>query len=729
MKHKVYNILYLAALAVAAMMTIVSCKDEVELPRAFITVDTSSINAPAAAATFKVNVEANCDWSVDIDDSASQWISVSGGDMVGNGSITINMKQNTTDESRSFTLVAHNHSNSAIANIELKQNSALSGGVTSIGTLRKMMDNENFAGEAGLKIRGIVVSDQRNANFKPGMIAIADGTDPDCGIAVKTRATVYVSPGEEVEVNLEGASASYIDGMKVIVPADDAMIAKTECTPITPTPVKISLSDACDGKYESMYVTVAGQIIASDLRKESLAESVTLMDELNKTIGLYVSGNSLLGEAQVPTGSGYVNGLIVYNDGIASLAPCAPNDIALSAARFDGGIMFPYVFSLMTEGSNNNGRYVDFVSDSSDANKTYIESKDGTGARLNVSLNAKSKTFYYWNENSGHHNLQLASWLDGNGNYMLLTFPLCEDITDGFRISFGLGGQKNAPANWEILYSTDNKTWMSTGARISIPKGVTFGGGKGYLYFSADIHVKTPIARKETLYVKLRPADKVSISGGSLSDGYGRAVLHSCVVLDRIESRSTAKPAGAIYFEAFDLLTQGLDYRLGDRLSAMLNYCGDAIDKWDDGQLNGLSGVNVYQRPGYAQIGYVDTQSTSQKAYVNKSGSLITPELGVSGNVKVTFKAMAYRNTGVFSAGANTAKDFNGDADHATIEIVDGGTINGVPKAAISSLSYSSFKKYTYEIENVTPSTRLKFSSTDDSEFTRWFIDEICVTK
>ena len=193
-------------------------------------------------------------------------------------------------------------------------------------------------------------------------------------------------------------------------------------------------------------------------------------------------------------------------------------------------------------------------------------------------------------------------------------------------------------------------------------------------------------------------------------------------------SFSTEKPAGAVYFEPFDNLTTGLDYRHGDKLAGMLNFCGSDISVWDAGAKNGLSGTNVRQRPGYAQIGFVETQTVAQGSYANSAGSLLTPAFGASGTLRVSFDAMAYKNTSVHSNSG--AKDMNGDLKSVVVEVIGGGTIDGAAKKVVSGLTYTEFKNFTLTIDGATASTALRFTSEPASgEFSRWFIDNICVTK
>ena len=91
------------------------------------------------------------------------------------------------------------------------------------------------------------------------------------------------------------------------------------------------------------------------------------------------------------------------------------------------------------------------------------------------------------------------------------------------------------------------------------------------------------------------------------------------------------------------VLTEGLDYLYGDKLAAMLNYCGSDISEWSAELKNGLSGTHVRQRPGYAQIGYVESQAVKRAEYKNEAGALLTPALNAAGDLNLSFRAMAAR--------------------------------------------------------------------------------------
>ena len=89
---------------------------------------------------------------------------------------------------------------------------------------------------------------------------------------------------------------------------------------------------------------------------------------------------------------------------------------------------------------------------------------------------------------------------------------------------------------------------------------------------------------------------------------------------------------------------------------------------------------------------------------------------------------MAYKNTSVHANSG--AKDLKGDLKSVVVEVIGGGTIDGSSKKVVSGLYYTKFKRFTLTIDGATASTAVRFTSEPASgEFSRWFIDNICVTK
>lgn len=738
MKYNFMNkYIWLATFLVCVLLSATSCKDDVGLPMQTIELSDEMITASAFAANYSVDVQANCDWTIEMDGNDGNWADISLTKAVGMATVDIKLENNDTEKERTLMLtVVANRNRSVVKRLTLVQNPSVMEGYVSISDIRTMAEsNGTYTFSEDKRMRAVVVSNILEENYHEHCVALQSSNLPNSGITLRTDEPLYVAVGTELEVALQGAviSRNAETHLLELKATSDEKIEQTATNPIIPQAVTVSVADLNAGKYESMYVTIPSQVVIADLKKEKLSDNVTMQTDNDERFAMYVLKKSSFADKEIPTGGGTLSGIAAPYQDVYAVMPCTEEDINLSMSRFDGGITLPYVFSLMTTGSNENGKYVLFTKES-DVRNNSLTATDGTGVTLTARLNASSKAFSYWNDNSGHHNLPMGTWLDGSDDYLLFSFPLGQDILNGFRFSIGLGAQPNAPANWQIEYSIDNNTWYkASGApHIIIPKGKNSGGGKHFFYHSVVVDkTAIPLLRKQTLYIRISPYDKNTVSGNALSNSNGRIQVHSCAVLETIPAFETTRPSGnVVYWEPFDKLTEGLDYRYGDKLSAMLNFCGSDIENWTETVKNNLSGTNVRQRPGYAQIGYVETQLVAQTAYTNNIGVLNTPALGATGNLQVSFKAMAYKNTSVYTAGSNTAKDIDGDARTVKVEVVGGGTIDGTTNKIISGLNYTSFKTFTLTVENARPETYLRFTSAPDTgSFSRWFIDDICVTK
>lgn len=730
-----------APVALFAILAAASCADEVSTPMAYIELDTDSILAPSIESTIGLKVNANCDWFISMDGDGANWVRTSQTESTGSANIIMSFERNDSEQPRATVMNITNRANTAIGSIVITQNPATADGCISVSEIRQLASKGTYTFNQDAKMRAIVMSNQQTANFFPNTLAVAGNMASNNGITISTQEKMLLSPGEEIEVNLNGASVSRstVTGQMEIAPASDAAITRTAATAITPVPLKISSGDLATGQYEGLLVTLNAQVSINDMNKTSIAGLLTMQDQDKNLFGMAVLPTSTFASEAVPTGSGALTGIVVLYNGEYCVAPRSVSDIDLNNPRYDGGITFPYVLSFMTENANEKGRYINFFKDAADINNSYIMTKDGTGVTMKLNLSKAGNNqinFLFWADDSGHHNLQLGTFADGPDNDVIFVFPLDEDLPDGFRVQFGWGVQKNGCANWVVEYSVDCTTWYKAssgnGATFVIPQNAPYGQGLNYFNFTVDVpKPAVKIQRKQTLYIKMHPLDKKGINGGNVSatGSYGRATAHSCVAVDHIPSFSTPKPAGALWFQPFDGLTEGIDYRLGDRLCGLLNYCGSELATWSSTQSMGISGKNVHQRPGYAQIGYVETVTTSHLQLVNKVGELRTPAVGAAGNYVISFDAMAYNNSSVFQKAADKiSRDFGGDSRQALIEVVGGGTIDGATTKVITDLSYTEFKNYSVTVEGATAASYIKFKGLQESApFTRWFIDNICV--
>lgn len=700
---------------------------------AYIKLSSDSIMASAFASTYDVEIEANCDWTIEYEGDDSWWTFSGEDSSIGNGEISLALESNDSDAPRTVIFTIANGFGTVVKKLVITQSTFTPDGYEPISDLRALASNGSYTFTEAAKMKGVTVSNPRYGNFYDNCIAVESSAEPNSGIVIRANNTLYLNQGEEVEVNLLGATVSRnsATGLVEVAVDDDSKITRTSTTKINPVAVTVSADELLSGAYEGMFVTVDGQVLPAELRKESLAGTLQMQDNEGTVYNMTVLESCSFSTNSIPTGSGSVAGIAVKMNGIYGVMPTTVDDLLLSGARTDDSVVFPYIFSFMSLGADRSPKYLTFFQ-ATDPNDCYGTNDDGTGATIRFYLNSASKYINMWTENSGHHNIPSGTWAGAKGeHYIQLEYPMGEDVEGDVRLSFGLSSQANAPKNWVVQYSTDYTTWYDAenAPNVVLPDGKTYGSGKNYFYHEVDFHPVIPINRKQTLYVRITPYNNVSVSGGTVTSSSGRVSLHSCVVIDYVPSYSTKVPANAIYFEPFDMCTHGLDYRNGDKLSGMMNFCGADISTWS--VTNGLSGENVHQRPGYAQIGYVETQyDVAQTDYTNTVGVLNTPKLNASGTLKLSFKAMAYKNKSVYNVGTKASLDINGDMTVGTLEVVGGGTINGDTKVKVPSMSYDSFKLYSYTIEGATSDTYLRFTSEPtNGAFSRWFVDEICVTK
>lgn len=741
MKNRLSNSFFRTAAAFALLLSAGSCKDDVALPMQSIALDTHAILAPSFGTTLSFEVRANCDWQISVTGDDTSWAQLSRSEATGTATVAVAIGENATSASRSLTLRVAAKRNAAVAE-ELKfvQASATSEGYLSVPDLRTLAADGDYTVTQEVKLRGIVVSSVQDNNYFENCLALQSDLKPRCGITLRTDETLYRNPGEELEIDLKGAvvGVNAETGVMELKLVSDDRVVRSETTQVTPEALPVTYAQLASGDYESMYVSLDAQVVVSDLNKV-LSDNVTVQTADDERFTLYARQNSTFGIDAVPVGSGRLCGIAGVYDGNSVVMPCTAADFAaMNAPRFDGGITLPYVLSIMTRtATNGDGKYVYYSGSNSTGSidGVSVTAMDGTGANITAKLSSSGGNlgFRYWTESSGHHNLPMKSWQELDQNYALLTFPLNETIDGPFRFSFGWSASGSAPANWYLRYSNDNVTWYTPaptdGPHFVIPQGKTVGGGKNFFYWTIDIAPQIPLERRGTLYIRISPYDgtRVDRSGAAIGNG-GEIRLHSCAVVEKVPVFNTGKPAGAVYFEPFDNLTTGLDYRHGDKLAAMLNFCGSDISVWDAAVKNGLSGTHVRQRPGYAQIGFVETQTVAHGSYTNNTGALMTPAFGASGTLTLSFDAMAYKNTSVFSSSG--AKDLKGDLKSVVVEVIGGGTIDGAAKKVVSGLTYTEFNRFSLTIDGATASTAVRFTSEPASgEFSRWFIDNICVTK
>ena len=203
-----------------------------------------------------------------------------------------------------------------------------------------------------------------------------------------------------------------------------------------------------------------------------------------------------------------------------------------------------------------------------------------------------------------------------------------------------------------------------------------------------------------------------------------------------------SKASGNVYAEDFDRISGGVDYRHAgqangiEKLGLLGEIFGDSIENWTAEQKNGLSGSYVAERPGYVQIGYATypdgNRNTGVGSTTSHVGSLVTPTLeNASGTINLSFKAMCYRSP--FTGRAAMSANAQADITDIVVKINGAGSFDAsssVTTKTLSGISTSKFDKKTLIIYNSDATTQIEFTSTAVSgKFTRWFLDDICVSK
>lgn len=426
----------------------------------------------------------------------------------------------------------------------------------------------------------------------------------------------------------------------------------------------------------------------------------------------------------------------------------------------EGITELPYVFSLYTKAGNlNECKYLRSVKGTVTDSKTAVlgtimHYDDQTGTSLKVSFSGVTTsggTDYYrntdvWADAAGFDNIPVKSMISEESaakgtygyageNYYLLTAPLQCNLPSSFDVSFGLfvdGGL----ANWNVYISDNIEDFDGDGVTDAVDtditphQTVTLPATKVNYYYTVNVENEGKYVAGKTLYVKVSPTGTKLVTGGTGTGWNKQSSLHTgFLITDATKEFDTYLSKDPVYFEPFDNHSTGIDYLIGHKLCNMANVAGSAVE----GQ------TYVYQRPGYAQIGYVNYQiakatSTADKPYyngiTNNVGSFKTPVLE-AGNLILSFKAMAYQNPGGRRTHATThISDIEGDITSVTINIHGGGTINGEETVTVSGLDYLKFTEFTCQINGATSETYLEFTSAPESgQFSRWFIDDICVTR
>lgn len=409
----------------------------------------------------------------------------------------------------------------------------------------------------------------------------------------------------------------------------------------------------------------------------------------------------------------------------------------------------PYMFSLTatTGASNvNEAKYLEKMTVGK-----YTEISSGGGYRdlflydkIGATLQCRQAGRYesdtqaaaYWGNNIGHDNIPTKSMVSsefapGYESYYKLTVPLRFQMPQKFLVTFGLRLVAGSIKTWTLKYSNDDVNWKDAGSINALSSE----------YTRYNIVVNSSLTINEVLYLKLVPVG-TAVNGSGEPWAKDTRFWGGFVISDMSERPATPVPSGSIFFEAFDKMVEGVDYLMGGQENGT-DMLGGLADNWSRAvgsgswtspsasptKWNELTCSLVAMRPGYAQIGHTKVQQAMDWPLNNNNfiGSIKTPKLQ-AGTLKLSFKAMMFRSPLIGRPGT-TPKD-NVTADKIVVNVINGGTFeDGTTSKTISGVPYSAFQTQTLTIKNATADTQIEFTSPTEVPSTRWFIDDICVSK
>ena len=406
----------------------------------------------------------------------------------------------------------------------------------------------------------------------------------------------------------------------------------------------------------------------------------------------------------------------------------------VGAENYTGpGIALPYVFPFYASIGGNHSS-IKYVTNTILTAKTHLQLKEAeTGSVFDMKTSGNYAEFWS-NAWYGQDNL-IGFGFTGETTYFMLTAPLRTSLPATFRVSFGFwvdGTATDLIKDWKVQYSKDNQTWHD---------GASFEMQTILKFYPVEITPNETFDAGETLYLRWIPVGNAGWNGTANGANAWVHFVSGVAITDVISPDS--KATGNVYAEDFDRINGGVDYRHAgqtngiEKLGQLGEIFGDSIENWTAEQKNGLNGSYVAERPGYVQIGYAtypdNNRNTNVDNTTNHVGSLVTPVLTeASGTINLSFKAMCYRSP--FIARAESMKSpQQEDVTDIVVNIKGAGSFDASSDSksmTLSGISTSKFDKKALTIYNSDATTQIEFTSTAVSgKFTRWFLDDICVSK
>lgn len=738
-----------------------SCTKSPEMAEPYLEVNQDYIMVPSFSISCPVLLESNTQWKLIV---SEDWVNASVTSGVGDTELVFTISDNK-GEKRTCSVVVTDLRSMVSKKICIDQNGTKGPEYVSVSSLRAM---EEPSGEYVLsdgRLSAIVLTNYSSANYPSGYLAVSDSfSESRSGMNIKTPdGYVAFEQGAELDMDLAGAKLRRENGVLTLELA--AKPQQTQTSKVSISPCDVTHEQLMSGHYESMYVRISDYQVMEEFVGGSYVRCPVLENEKGEQIMINVCEEASFSAALYNRGKGNVCGIATCPvDGIPVLTPTSEDNVDLSRLRFGApGIEeLPYVFSFLTyqdvDACPKYLKYHELIYNPATKLVQGLVAEDedeSVGATLELtcfgedaSKIANQRTSY-WSEAAGHDNINCTGFVSQNCNVTPTaecgwwwSVPLRITLPPKINVSFGLAGANYVLREWRLYWSKDKKNWHP--AEKSVTINLSRSEGPYYLYYTVPLTLTETFNSGDTFYVKLCPEGSTAVVGSTGQNGHGSSCsvnLHSALVISEEIEQRTKVPSDVFYFQPFDKLTAGMDYFYGEKLAAMLNYSGSEYAVWSASKKGLLDAEtkDVYERPGYAQIGFVNEERAgSRSEYRNYAGNLVLPSLGEGGDFTLTFKAARYRNACVDRPGNRGAVPdiVNPDISKGVVRLLPEGTTavfaeTNSSNAQFSGMPYDKFRTYTLTIKGATPDTKIAFTSVPmtSEEMTRWFIDDITLIK
>ena len=328
--------------AMAAVVSLISCEELMDLGTPEITISEETLNFEIAGGEQEITLKATRDWKVEMDEAAAQWLEVSPENGVGSTmdqKVVVKAFENpgaTRSASIKFTIGPMGTKTLIVSQTGEQGGEVppvVDGDYTPISTV--LATSGTF--EEGTIIKGYVISnmDLNNLTSKKGMY-VQDATG---GLQFYLSANHTFAFGDEVEIDLSGAQMGAYNGAKQI--SSMAVEKITKLSSGNKIEAKtVTMADFLANKYEGQYVALEGvQVKSSYLSKtwgdSSNHTSIGMEDADGNSFLVFSSKYSKYGTQTVAQGSGTIKGIASINNNNLQIIFAQESDFAgLTGARF-----------------------------------------------------------------------------------------------------------------------------------------------------------------------------------------------------------------------------------------------------------------------------------------------------------------------------------------------------------------------------------------------------------